>query len=69
MPRLTNTEYLNRRALIQVVYGSTTPVQALLGRLDIDKQQVLHYYYVTGKYNLSDKELIAIENGVIRVRL
>lgn len=59
MPRLTNTEYLNRRALIQAVYGSTTPVQALLGRLDIDKQQVLHYYYATGKYNLSDKELIA----------
>ena len=58
MPRLTNTEYLNRRALIQAVYGSTTPVQALLGRLDIDKQQVLHYY-ATGKYNLSDKELIA----------
>ena len=58
MPRLTNTEYLNRRALIQEVYGSTTPVQALLGRLDIDKQQVL-YYYATGKYNLSDKELIA----------
>ena len=58
MPRLTNTEYLNRRALIQSVYGSTTPVQALLGRLDIDKQQVIHYYYATGKYNLSDKELI-----------
>lgn len=59
MPRLTNAEYLKRRLLVQAIYDDNSQVQALLGLLDIEKQQVLHYYYATGKRNLSDEELIA----------
>jgi len=58
VPRLTNTEYLKRRKLIQALYEGESHVQVLLGHLTLEKQQILHYYYATAKDNLTEKELI-----------
>lgn len=58
MPRLTNAEYLKRHKFVQILYESEPHAQAILGFLELDKQQVLHYYYATAETAKTDNELI-----------
>ena len=58
MPRLTNAEYLKRHKFMQALYEKGPHAQAILGFLELDKQQALHYYYATAEILKTDEELI-----------
>lgn len=57
MARLTNKEYLLRRKFLQELWNYDE-TQKLYSLLSPNKQQSLHLYYATSKYNWTDEEAL-----------
>ena len=62
MARLTNKEYFLRRKFLQELWDHEE-TQQLYALLSVNKQQSLHSYYATAKYDWSDSELLEYRKG------
>ncbi|MCR5572550.1 MAG: hypothetical protein K6F57_02130 [Candidatus Saccharibacteria bacterium] len=67
MAKLTNKEYLARRKFLQKLWDNEK-TQGAFCFLSPNKQQTLHHYFATNKYDWIDEQVLNIGKQWIRVR-